>query len=525
MRKIKQKTIEVKRKDRAKGFTLIELLIVISIISVLLAILVISPRSTSHDQKLNDTKARLETLKTAIERYHSKYGTYPDPDPNPANAPLKKLVDSGILRSLPKDPFSAGKDFKYIKGYEYASVAVTDAGGAVWQTRGGEVVPALPSGADNADLRWLKMYYIVYSVGANGTEDPPYWDWPEDPASDPARTGLHQAKTAGDDIYIYGTAAAPKIPDRLREASQLIVGSFGIGYVYDMQIQGDLAYLAAENALVMVDISTPYAPTVVSTFTGNASAVAVSGRYAYTGSGHFLNVIDVSNPASPTLAFSLDISPDGGFYDICDVFASENYAYVLTTDRLLIINVDLTSPGGGTPGPSYVGDTGSGSISADLIPHVYVRGKYAYVAAYRSDSLLSRLKIWDVSNAAAPGLPIYDDNIGADEFEIVVTGRYAYLADGEFNVLDVSDPRSPSVLRSVTTPGWLRYIAVSGHYAYTADDQRLRVYDIANPILPFEVPNNLPNYLNYINCLAVKDNYAFLDIDFDTDKLVVIQLF
>jgi hypothetical protein len=95
----------------------------------------------------------------------------------------------------------------------------------------------------------------------------------------------------------------------------------------------------------------------------------------------------------------------------------------------------------------------------------------------------------DVSNPSSPREVGFYDTPGY-AFGVVVSGAYAYVADGGagLRVIDVSDPSSPREVGVYDTPGNARGVAVSGSYAYVADGyEGLRVIDVSNPSSPREV--------------------------------------
>jgi prepilin-type N-terminal cleavage/methylation domain-containing protein len=65
-----------------RAFTLIELLVVISIIAVLAAFTIPVIKSVSRKKVLDRTRAEMEQLETAIDRYKAAYGSYPPSNPN-----------------------------------------------------------------------------------------------------------------------------------------------------------------------------------------------------------------------------------------------------------------------------------------------------------------------------------------------------------------------------------------------------------------------------------------------------------
>ena len=67
-----------------RAFTLVELLAVIAIIGILAAMLLPVGVLVKKTAYINKTKAEMELVKTAIERYRDTYGFYPPSNPNSA---------------------------------------------------------------------------------------------------------------------------------------------------------------------------------------------------------------------------------------------------------------------------------------------------------------------------------------------------------------------------------------------------------------------------------------------------------
>jgi len=77
------------------------------------------------------------------------------------------------------------------------------------------------------------------------------------------------------------------------------------------------------------------------------------------------------------------------------------------------------------------------------------------------------------------------------------------------SVFDVSDPANPTEMSTIDTPGSAVGIALSGNYAFVADDTGgLRVLDISNPAAPPEVGSETTSA--NVTDVAVQDNYAYI---------------
>jgi len=145
------------------------------------------------------------------------------------------------------------------------------------------------------------------------------------------------------------------------------------------------------------------------------------------------------------------------------------------------------------------------------------------------------LLIYDVSD---PTMPVH---VGSCEvprtgFGVTISGNYAYVAWGEspyksaisgppwggIKIIDVSDPTSPAVVGSATTPWGARQVAVSGDHAYAiwweynffSGDYEggLEVIDISNPTAPAAVGSHTwPGCITY--GVGVYDDHVYVTAD------------
>lgn len=153
---------------------------------------------------------------------------------------------------------------------------------------------------------------------------------------------------------------------------------------YDLVVEGEYAYCAFKNGLIVLDITDPENPLFVSQFylQGDGQGVFKQGDYIYfADGGSGLHILDVSTPSEPAWV---------GGYNSCgatlDLFVSGDYAYMAVRDCGLQI-IDVSDPSD----PSFVGGWDTWNAVG-----VYVSGDYAYLAD--SDS---GLQIIDVSDPEA----------------------------------------------------------------------------------------------------------------------------
>ena len=94
---------------------------------------------------------------------------------------------------------------------------------------------------------------------------------------------------------------------------------------------------------------------------------------------------------------------------------------------------------------------------------------------------------------------------------VAVSGSYAYVADDEkgLRIINISNPSRPYEVGYYDTPGYAYGVAVSGFYAYVADGyEGLRIINISNPSRPYEV--GYYNTLGYARNVAVSGSYVYV---------------
>lgn len=89
------------------AFTLVELLVVISIISILMAVGAVNYQKSVKLSRDSKRKADLEQIRQALETYRAENGVYPD------TASISSLVPD-YLTEYPQDP--KGGAYSYTKG-------------------------------------------------------------------------------------------------------------------------------------------------------------------------------------------------------------------------------------------------------------------------------------------------------------------------------------------------------------------------------------------------------------------------
>ncbi|MFN6173792.1 MAG: DUF4347 domain-containing protein, partial [Dolichospermum sp.] len=139
----------------------------------------------------------------------------------------------------------------------------------------------------------------------------------------------------------------------------------------------------------------------------------------------------------------------------------------------IVFNADTLHSYQGVFAPTLVGEW---DILNDANA-VTVVGNYAY-------AVRDRLEIIDISN---PTTPTFKGNYDTDyAYGVQVVGNYAYVADGfsGLQIIDISNPTTPTLKGNYDTD-YATDVQVVGNYAYVADGYSgLQIIDISNPTTP-----------------------------------------
>jgi len=249
----------------------------------------------------------------------------------------------------------------------------------------------------------------------------------------------------------------------------------------DIVVSGSYAYIAdGWSGLLVVDISRPNNPLIVSSLdtAGIAWGLALDGNLVYVADEYNgLRVIDISNPINPVEVGFYDLP--GQFEFFHNVTIADKYAYVADGGYeageigLRVLNVSNPAK-----------PTAEGYLTLKMpeqerpfarIEDVVVAGDYAYVAAGTAG-----LRVIDVTEPAAPvEVGSYETPGRADN--LAVSGRFAFLVDGDLRIIDLFDPAAPALVGFFDIQGFSAtpYVAVQGHYAYVTGNG-IQVLDSSN---------------------------------------------
>jgi len=320
----------------------------------------------------------------------------------------------------------------------------------------------------------------------------------------PFLTDLHNFCVSGD--FAYATDGLPWFPDYFRvidmsdrSAPELAASIYLPGVPYELVVEGNYAYVAADYGIQVVDISDPYNPSYVNDYETPGAAVGVfaRGNYLFVADNYSgLQILDISDPANPSFVGSFQTATDAW-----GVFADDSLAYIaegtydIFTGALEI--VDISDPSS----PEFVGIyTATGYFG-----NIQVFGNYAYFTV--GSEFVWDYRIVDVSEPSNPTLAgSYDYNY----YDLSLTPHYVYGATGsEVHVFETANVSDPVPVGFYEGSGYINRVVAAEDYAYVASGRGLWVVDYSDAASPAVIGSYLEGYALDI---CISSNYAFLTI-------------
>jgi hypothetical protein len=264
----------------------------------------------------------------------------------------------------------------------------------------------------------------------------------------------------------------------------------------------------ASEGLYIFDISDLTNPTLLGSYSSSDLAhvrilsMLVEEDTAYLWDDGDLLRVDVTDPSNPTL-IHMYVVPDGPFettlFDFVEIVISGDYVFP-TGKEFQILELDE---------PPLPADL---EIQGDSY-EMEIMGEYALVA-----NGFGGLQIFKVNSATdftpVGTFPVRPSEPGTAAFTTSVTarGNLAYVTDRiGLQIIDITDPASPSLVGSLETPGLADDVDIQGDYAYVADGLAgMHVVDIGDPAAP-TIVTNYPAEV-WVNALTISDNTLFLSV-------------
>lgn len=237
------------------------------------------------------------------------------------------------------------------------------------------------------------------------------------------------------------------------------------------------------------------------TFARPVNGLKVEGDYAYLASGDQMVIVDVSNPLVPVELGKTErlLAPPGSWQEdwrcggiVYDVAVSDNYAYV-AADTGGIQIVDVSDP----LSPRLVGDDAHiGSIGIIIQGVVLVEAQNICMRGTNG----GLVRIYDLTNPVTPLEIGSAFHAGYNNFVtslVTVSGNYAYGAAASGSTLEIVSIEDPSEHYSYSQLDWPNWpdgftpvsLLAYEHYLYVSADVRvgdplLVIFDIKDPVEP-----------------------------------------
>lgn len=266
-------------------------------------------------------------------------------------------------------------------------------------------------------------------------------------------------------------------------------------WIYAVETKGTYAYACDSNwgLLKLIDISNPVKPVALSLPDIDCNKdLLVDGNYLYVSTGN-VDIYDISTPANPIFLKSVAITSARGQY----LSKSGNNLVVTSSSGYYPHIVNVADPANAV----VVSTNAAGST---VQSHVVVDGNYAYFAGSGS------LKIMNITNPAAPvaagSLSIKYQGIDViTGSRIAKAGNHVYIygsatsSKRAFYVVDVTDPASPQLVKSLEGLNSAASMAIAGDKLYYCQyDVGLFEFDISIP-----ASTSLTNVFHTGACLDV----------------------
>lgn len=363
-----------------------------------------------------------------------------------------------------------------------------------------------------------------------------------------------------------------------------IVSNVEITGVHSCEIRDNVLFVVHTTNISSYDITDPYNLTLLDTLSATAGQFTRSkivGNYYYGVSTNSLQIIDIADPGNMSIQATVTdatniISPQA--VDVTERFAfiSVNEA---SNEGFSVYNIEDKSSA-----PVFVTRYTNAS-TADMYGFT-IRGRYLYACGWTNDGLyifdiggidtyaanigklnavdvdimgnlttqkmINKFGIYTGGKSSIERLHLVDNvkqtltsdmhkigevsdgtNLTAP-FGLHVKGNFAYQGDGtgKFNVIDISNPRNPSVIGTLDDDTNLadpEYIEVFGNYAFIVVDGiltfHISVVDITDPKNPSFVSKlDLGSEAsNVAKGIALKDGYLFT-CSFIEDSLIAVDI-
>jgi len=259
--------------------------------------------------------------------------------------------------------------------------------------------------------------------------------------------------------------------------------------VLSVAVQGDYAYVGLESGLVILDISNPLQPTVLSFIQEpHIEFVQAQDNLLAISNNSTIGFLDVSNPYYPIWLSPMTMYPSM----VKDMQILGSYLYIVGRGSFCIIDVQApTAPKVVFEEYNFdvIGDITSlaaGINPSDGHTYVYMTGtRWCNPGGCIGNGLLSM----DVTDPMQPQVVYASIEEG---WAVGTDGEFLYWADWHrnLNIFALADPRQPFLLSEVNVPGinLTNGIKIAGKKAYLSlghgQGAEVQIWDISDKAMP-----------------------------------------
>ena len=305
----------------------------------------------------------------------------------------------------------------------------------------------------------------------------------------------------GGEIRIYDVSSSSRIEQLTWKdyLSKIVIGSF----VESVALEGSTLFVASQDQLAIVDVSSPQSPRLVSTCANpypgtNLREVTLYGDYAYLSIyNEGIQVIDISDRANPKTGMHISL---GGYDRPRRSCIDGHYLYVvMETDNRLVV-LDIADPAVPVIRGSYTSGGELQSFSA-----VAVKDGYAFVTEYHNG-----MHAIDVSDPTNPRLVSSLMGMNANDIKILGNNAYVSVRYQGFNIVDISDPAHPSITgKGMGIGGYVEGIFPTTAYTFLATESLgFEIYDTTSVTAPSVMTR--VNVLGGVDSIGSEDQYIYL---------------
>lgn len=261
----------------------------------------------------------------------------------------------------------------------------------------------------------------------------------------------------------------------------------------DINVHNNLVFVCTEySSSYIIDVSNPHAPVIASHLVNGGLTLkkCLDGNYAILGRGaNGFIIYDIADPYYPQIVYT---GSDAAF----TIETVEAYCFLVDYTKLTVLDISVPAA------PQQVAEFPFGYDNASML-HLF--NNMLFVANSNI------LHIYNVSNPTAISeLGSYSFPAGYP-YDIKMAGNLAYITDYyHIIILDLSDPGNPFLLGQTTMDNLPYQLAVSGDYAYIACfNENVQIYDCSNTAAPLWV-GSWTGPVPTAKAVTVKDNLLFV---------------